>query len=146
MFKLQMTKSEWENYIYKKLNIQSGHYKPLTFDKNYKEVINELLSFVSKFRYYNFIHGDLRLNSILYDNEKHNFTLVNFSKSKFKLTQLTNDEYYFDFISLYFDICKFNNKELTNYLQKEIIKYIPYSEIYTLHQISNGLSDIIDLY
>jgi hypothetical protein len=141
-----MTKSEWETYIYKKLKIQSGNYKQLTFDKNYKEVINELLSFVSKFRNYNFIHGDLRLSNILYDNQKHIFTLVNFSKSKFKLTQLTNNEYYFDFISLYFDLCKLHNDELTNYLQKEIIKYIPYSEIYTFHQVSNSLNDLIDMY
>jgi tRNA A-37 threonylcarbamoyl transferase component Bud32 len=141
-----MTKSEWEDHIYKKLKIQSGNYKPLIFDKNYKEIINELLSFVSTFRNYNFIHGDLRLNSILYDNQKCNFTLINFGKSKFKLSELTNNEYYFDFISLYFDLCKLNNKELTNYLQKEIVKYIPYSEIYTFHQVSNSLNDLIDMY
>lgn len=148
-----MSKDEWKNHIYKKLKIKSGNYKPLKIDENFKEIINELLSFVSKFRNYNFIHGDLILNNILYDNQTNNFTLKNFEKSKFKLNQLTNDEYYFDFISLYFDLCKLNNNELTNYLQKEIIKYIPYSEIYTFHQLSNcvinneiEINNLIDLY
>ena len=52
-----MTTSEWEMYIYKKLKLKNddGNFKPLKIDnKNYKEVINELLSFISKFRNYNF--------------------------------------------------------------------------------------------
>lgn len=142
----------WENHIYKKLNIQSGNYKPLKIDENFKEIINELLSFVSKFKSYNFIHGDLKLSNILYDNQTNNFTLKDFEKSKFKLNELTNDEYYFDFISLYFDLCKLNNKSLTNYLQNEVIKYIPYLEIYKFHNVTNCVNgincvnEIIDLY
>ena len=132
-----MSKDEWENYIYKKLKIKISNYNQLIIGENYKEIINELLSFVSKFKNYNFIHGDLRLSNILYDSSKKNFSLVNFSKSKFKLDELTNDEYYFDFISLYFDLCKLNNNELCKYLQKEIVKYIPYKEIYNFHRITN---------
>lgn len=147
-----MSKDEWENYIYKKLKFKSGNYKPLQINGNFKEIINELLSFVSKFRNYNFIHGDLRLTNILYDNQTNNFILKDFSKSKFKLNQLTNDEYYFDFISLYFDLCKLNDEILSNYIKKEIIKYIPYNEIYKFHNISNFvnevncITEIIDLY
>lgn len=147
-----MSKDDWENYIYKKLNLKSGNYKPLKIDENFKEILNELLSFVSKFKKYNFIHGNLKLNNILYDNQTNNFTLKDFSKSKFKLNKMTNVEYYFDFISLYFDLCKLNNETLTNYLKNEIGKYIPYTEIYKFHQISNYVTEInyvneiIDLY
>lgn len=144
-FKYQMTNSEWENYIYKKLKFKNGNYKPLKIEENFKEIINELLSFVSKFRNYNFIHGNLKLTNILYDNETHDFSLINFTESKFKLNQLTNDDYYFDFISLYFDLCKLNNEKITKYLQKEIVKYIPYTEIYNFHNITN-VNELIDLY
>ena len=71
--------------------------------------------------------------------------MINFSKSKFKLTELTNDEYYFDFMSLYFDICKLNDPELTNCIQKEIIKYIPYMEIYNFHKTTN-IDELINMY
>jgi len=147
-----MTTSEWETHIYKKLKLKKddGNFKPLKIDnKNYKEVINELLSFISKFRNYNFIHGDLKLSNILYDNKTHKFMLINLIQSKFKSTILSNDEYYYDLTSLYFDLCKLNNNKLTKFLQNEIIKYIPYNEIYKLHNVSNKISymnELIALY
>jgi len=129
---------DWENYIYSKLNLDNDNYIDLDLNFNYKEIINELLSFISTFRKYKFIF-DLNLDNIKYNPDKSTFTLINLKDAKFKLTELSDDEYYFNFISLYFSICKKYkcNLNVINYLQTQIINYIPVKELHNFHLITN---------
>ena len=148
----------WDSYIYERLGIKNGEFKQLKlkFDSEFKELINELLSFVSTFKQHKFIHGDLKLDNILFDESTKSFSIKNFEKSKFQLTHLyslTNSDYYFDFLTLYFSLYCFindndndndndnnnnNNNEFLTYLQKEIVKYIPQSELVKFHNITNN--------
>ena len=137
---------EWENYVYQKLHLQKiDNANFIDFTNNYKEIINELLSFIATFRQYKFLFN-LDLENILYDSNTHRFTLINLKDAKFKLNKLSNDEYYFNFISLYFSICKkyHHNINLISYLKKQIVNYIPIKELHNFHFISN--STLIDLY
>lgn len=129
---------EWENYVYSKLNLDNDNYYNLVeFNCNYKEIINELLSFIATFRQYKFIFN-FDLYNIKYNPIKRKFTLINLNNAKFKLTQLSDDEYYFNFISLYFSICKKYkcNLNVISYLQTQIINYIPIKELHNFHLIT----------
>ena len=135
-------KQEWEDYVYEKLNLKNNStFKTINLNK---EVINELLSFIATFKNLKFVFNT-NLDNILYDINSHTFTLINLENAKFKKNKLSNDEYYFNFISVYFSICKKSKDyNLINYLKKEIVKYIPIEELYKFHHISNN--DLLDLY
>lgn len=140
ILKIKMEK-DWENYVYSKLNLDNDNcYNIIKFNCNYKEIINELLSFIATFRQSKFIFK-LDLDNIKYNPDKRTFTLINLKNAKFKLSELSDDEYYFNFISLYFSICKKKcNLNVINYLQTQIINYIPIKELHNFHLITNPLN------
>ena len=136
--------NEWRKYIYTKLNLSSEICENVDLNtNNYKIIINELLSFIANTRQFKFIFN-FELDNIRYNSDKRTFTLINLNDAKFKLTELTDSEYYFNFVSVYFSICKnYNdNQNVINYLKSQIVKYIPIKELNNFHLITN----VLDLY
>ena len=91
-------------------------------DKNAKNILNNLFSFINKFKKIDFIHGNLHLYNIFVDTENM-FTLIDFSYSCFKgkCTNLFHGKYdnfnknLIDLYTLYIELKEFytdNNKML----------------------------------
>lgn len=148
---MTLTRS-WDEYIYSKLNIDfSLLYQPIEInEENYKEMINELLSFINTFKKAKFIHKNLIIDNILYNKEYKKFMILNLDDSKIKKENLNEFEQYFDMFSLYFSFykkysIKDNNKIL--YFQTVLLKYIPLNDICNFHLLTNNsFNTIIDYY
>jgi RIO-like serine/threonine protein kinase len=87
-------------------------------DKNAKNILNNLFSFINKFKKIDFIHGNLHLYNIFVDKENM-FTLIDFSYSSFKgiCTNLFHEKYnnfdknLIDFYTLYIELKEFYIKD-----------------------------------
>jgi RIO-like serine/threonine protein kinase len=87
-------------------------------DKNSKNTLNNLFSFINKFKKIDFIHGNLHLYNIFVDKENM-FTLIDFSYSSFKgiCTNLFHEKYnnfdknLIDFYTLYIELKEFYIKD-----------------------------------
>lgn len=145
----------WDKFIYSKLKIDfSLLYQPIEInDENYKEMINELLSFINTFKKAKFIHKNLIIDNILYNKEYKKFTILNLDDSKIKKDNLNEFEQNFDMFSLYFSFyqkyttrgIKDNNKIL--YFQTVLLKYIPLNDLCDFHLLTNNsFNTIIDCY
>lgn len=144
-------KSSWDTFIYSKLKIYfSLLYQPIEInDKNYKEMINELLSFINTFKKAKFIHKNLIIDNILYNKEYKKFMILNLDDSKIKKENLNEFEQNFDMFTLYFSFYKKyiqdTNKLL--YFQTVLLKYIPLNDLCEFHLLTNNtFNTIIDCY
>jgi hypothetical protein len=94
---------EWETVVYlylldKKIStlVTGGEHYQITYDtndkvslythlknnkNNTKIILNELFGFVSKFRQYNFLHGNLHVHNIFIDPQRYTFYVIDFSNS-----------------------------------------------------------------
>jgi hypothetical protein len=103
-----------------------------TKNTNIKFILNELFSFVSKFKKIHFVHGNLHLYNIFLDKDKM-FSVIDFSNSKFKnklpkynLDYFYENHYLIDLYLLYIELYDFykNNSEILCYLQDLLLNYI----------------------
>lgn len=184
---------EWESYVYLYLisnnnntnivpqisseNLQITYYIPdfisfRTFlSKNNKNInfyiiLNELFSFIRKFKKYKFIHGNLTIDNVFIDIKLFNrsnivkFYIVDYSNSyilsknskipKHSRTSFMG-EYnnpikmnlieYWDFYTIYLSLLNYykNNKNIIHYIDKLSYEYITYNNILKLNKIKNNI-------
>lgn len=111
-------------------------------DTNIKYILNNLFSFVYKFKKINFIHGNLHLYNIFLD-ENEMFNVIDFSYSHFKNSSnidcLYKNPYLIDLYLIYIELYDFykNNKIIILYLQDLLLNYIDLND---LKQITDDMN------
>jgi hypothetical protein len=103
-----------------------------TKNTNTKFILNELFSFVNKFKKIHFVHGNLHLYNIFLDKDGI-FSVIDFSNSSFKnkfpeykVDYFYENHYLIDIYTLYIELYDFykNNSEILCYLQDLLLNYI----------------------
>ena len=118
------------------------------FKPNFKFVLNEIFSFVSKFNKYNFLHGNLHIHNIFVNPDtflnKGRFYAIDFSNSYIYKQNVNCQEYkrisfigeydnkdalfltYWDYFTLYISLKMYfkNNTQTLMYLENLILTYI----------------------
>jgi RIO-like serine/threonine protein kinase len=93
---------------------------------NIKCILNELFSFVNKFKKIHFVHGNLNLYNIFID-ENGMFSVIDFSNSSFKNKKIGGGDEKCDLYLLYIELYNFYNGNYSNdgnYGNDKIIIYL----------------------
>jgi RIO-like serine/threonine protein kinase len=93
-----------------------------------KIFLNELFSFINKFKKILFFHGNLHLYNILLD-KNNKFLVIDFNKSKIK--KVNQYDYFFDLYTIYNNLLDFykNDKEICLYIKDILLEYVNLKEI-----------------
>ena len=101
-----------------------------------KIILNELFSFINKFKKVSFFHGNLHLYNILLD-KNNKFLVIDFNRSKIK--EVDQSDHFFDLYTIYNHLLDFykNEKEICLYIKDILLEYIDLNEIDFSHTHHN---------
>ena len=101
-----------------------------------KIILNELFSFINKFKKVSFFHGNLHLYNILL-NKNNKFLVIDFNQSKIK--DVNQSDHFFDLYTIYNHLLDFysSKNEIYLYIKNLLLQYIDINEIDFSHTHHN---------